>query len=215
MKHLFKIIPLCLVIILLTGCDSNLYTQVQNTLRNLPEREAHLYSGHVKKNGISLYADNLSKKELKRYFKESVTAFGLDIYLITVTNSSEKPVILLASDTTGVKISGEKTIFGNNLKEVAKTGRDISPVSIKKLSWITFSLGLVMLDPYAMSGATNYKHKYIETYYQAFYKHALKNRVLMPGDTVTGLLTAPKELKELLFKFQTTDKVNYFNIKFS
>lgn len=215
MKNVLKIIPICFAIMLLTGCESKLYTQAQNTLRELPEREAFRYSDHIESNGISLYAKNLSKNELKRYFKANVKGFGYDIYHITVTNSAEKPVVFIVSNSTAIIPDENKVVFGNDLKDVAKAGKNKSPVSIKKLTWITFSLGLVLLDPYAMDGADNFNHKYVETYYQAFYKHALKNRVLMPGDTVTGLLTVPKNTKDLLFKFQTTDKLKYFDIKFS
>ncbi len=214
-KKIFLIITIFIISVGLSGCTTRIYKQSQKTLKELSSKKTSLYVGHIKKKEVVLYAKKLSRQDLKNYFEKTPSG---DIIFVSITNDSQTPVIFLASETRGINALEQKIKISNNVLQIGKAGNQIINTSLYRLIPLTFfSMGVIFIaDPYAVSGNINEQAKYLETYYQSADKKALKNTLLMPKQTIVGLLVISKkqQIKELSLKFQTTNKIEYFNITF-
>ncbi len=225
-KKIFLLFLVCTVTIILTGCQ-NINKQAERALNDLADKKASDYFKHQEKNGVYVAVKKLEKDDIKKYYQKNVGSLSREIHLVTITNESENPVIFHANQVAGVDKYGNTTRFENDLQSVMKKGEIglLSNVGEKiHTTWVcgsavflsAFIIGIPVVVNEMMPALNDYytkKQKYQESYYQVTYDKALTSKMLGQGESVAGFLVTPKrKFTRLVFKFQKTGEIEYFDI---
>jgi len=188
--------------------------------KELSAKPADKYQEKFEKNGVWAHVRKMKKHELRQYYDRVDSKF-YDVYYVAITNKSDKNVILSVPDTSVTTKGGKQIIIGNNLSKLMKKGNNSllkktgNGIGILFLGVVTWGLAV---PAFIAAGDSNPLQKTKEIYYQTTYDKGLQSIVLPPYYTAVGFLVVPDKpfhsYKSVNFKFQKTQKLEYFNLEY-
>ncbi|MBC8473610.1 MAG: hypothetical protein H8D54_02240 [Candidatus Omnitrophica bacterium] len=148
----------------------------------LPFYEAENLPGVVSKEDISLAASISSREDLERYFAYDLTKYGYVAVLVTITNNSDKPILIHGTDTS-----------------IEYRGNIIKPLSVDEVSSNVIAKVKKLFNNtgYGLYEVWNMFFVRLDAVGENFNKKSLRHMLLPAGDTVRAYVFFSKsELKK-------------------
>ena len=194
-------------VVSISGCAS-VPKQVRAQGETIAFREAFEHEGAVSINGLLVKAEVPDKKEQKRLFAFDLDKKGITPVLITVTNKSQKSVMVeaLSAQLGGKNSLGIEHVGGSLYEDAGGT--------------VLFA-NLVSFGGASLGGGTqairNSEQMKNESIRIALYEKSFHQAIVAPGATAMGYLffegKKADQPETIELKAQNLDQVSYFDIQ--